>query len=167
MSPLEQYQQDRRSGLFETTTEAEPVPATKPMSEAAHDVVNDEVLKVGQSAAKTVKAIYKDVQELEERVQSMDRWIMALGAIALIAVAGAILAIFLLLKDTPIQVQREQPVKTKIVTQTKVQKLKVMVANGDDKWRRKACYLYRDWQACLAYKSDLPSVVRVGRDDLN
>lgn len=37
---------------------------------------------------------------------------------------------------------------------------------NNDEWRRKMCYAYGDWNACLAYKKDLPSRARVGRSDL-
>lgn len=44
---------------------------------------------------------------------------------------------------------------------------KVYVTKTSDKWRKKLCYGYGDWSACLAYKTGLPSRARVGRTDLN
>ena len=37
---------------------------------------------------------------------------------------------------------------------------------ADNSWRRKLCYSYGDWDACLAYQKGLPFRARVGRTDL-
>jgi len=43
---------------------------------------------------------------------------------------------------------------------------RLMAQVSDDYWRKKACFTYRDWDACLAYEKGLPSAIRMGRMDL-
>ncbi len=43
---------------------------------------------------------------------------------------------------------------------------RMMERDAEDTWRKKLCYGYGDWDACLAYRKNLPLRARVGREDL-
>ena len=69
-----------------------------------------------------------------------------------------------LLKEAPPQVIYKTKHSVRYKIKTKVQK--VYIAKSTDEWRRRYCYEVGNWDACLAYKDNLPLRARVGRTDL-
>lgn len=181
MSPLEQYQNDKRSGLYESTTEPAAVPASRltyptpklhPDSEAQESprsvVLPDPMGKTKE----TVQIIYGDVMRLERKVKDMDNWVMGAVVMSVIALAISLGALYYVSKNQPEQKStttkaestRPPQIQPKIITKTKIKK--IYVAQKDSMWRRKMCYDYGDWNACRIYTKNLPARARVGRIDL-
>lgn len=157
MSTLENYQDKKRSGLYDDTTTAqdivEPVRPEQPVRQ-------ERVVLPDHSAQTrdTVRVMYADVVKLEKSVKTL-RW-LSICAIAISLLALIVSLYSLTNKPTrTVRVEIEKPIyKTKVK--------KVIVASRKDHWRKKLCYGYGDWNACLAYKKGLPFRARVGRSDL-
>ena len=159
MTPLELYHQEKRSGRFDNKPTPEP-PQDSAAPETRKEPVSVALPDPRLEQVETLKAIYRDVQELEGKLQT-NRWITAVLVILwLIGVAWASYS----LMNTPKEVVRVEVPKTRVVDKTKVKK--VYIAQKNSKWRERLCYDYGDWIACLAYKKNLPARARVGRLDL-
>lgn len=150
MSPLEEFHQKKRSGLYEDTvsgqdTIEDPRPKTK-----THDprTFKDNVAVV-------IRGFTKDLMELERKLANTQDFVMKL------LVAVILLLFVILFCAYKILSSDSKPLAT-----TKTIKEKVYVKSSEDKWRKKYCYETGDWNACLAYKENLPARARVGRWDL-
>lgn len=155
MTPLEQYQHDKRSGLYESTTEPKAEPAAKPYQAPSEPQAKPSKVVLPDpygEQTRTIRAMYKDITGLEKDMKKIKTWALVIGILIILWLAA--LTYF----------RAETVTVTEVRTKTKVKK--IYVAQKSSKWREKLCYAYGDWNACLAYKENLPARARVGRMDL-
>lgn len=188
LSPLQEFAELRKSGLYHPDTESN-WPSRPKQPEALEPPPKVEYTP---PPTPTQQPVVK-----QETVTTKGWWLPILN---LLLIVGII--IYLLVTPTKVTEPTPKPPEVKVKTVTKVKwktrwKTRVVkkvttkeviprayrVAREnlatarlriarlieelhDDPWRKKACYFYKDWDACLAYEKHLPSVVRIGRQDL-
>ena len=181
-TPLEELAEAKRSGKFHPETEKNW--PTEDAKEKAKEVMADSKVldpeqdrpapKISVPKHTTFEPPYASNSAFREHVEEQFYW----NAGFLLAILS-ILAILVLMNADKIDGKRPAP-KSKEISKPfkeappkvikKVVKVptvkKVYIAEENNAWRRKLCYAYGDWNACLAYKKDLPSRARVGRTDL-
>lgn len=156
-SPIETFAEAKRSGQYHPETEKN-WPENKPSTKIDPEEV------FGSEVPIFSEPIYS-FEDL--RTPTKTDWfhtvmlILIFAAVLFIAIIGRNITI-----NTKTAAVASPKVITKVVTKIKTKLKKVYITKTSDKWRHKLCYIYRDWNACLAYKKDLPFVARIGRKDI-
>jgi hypothetical protein len=146
-SPLEEYAEAKRSGIHPETEKNWP---DKPITE------DDEEPTI-------VPPIKPPVIDRPVTVQPPSSKLLVTTIVGfLITIALLVYLIINSRNNDTAQLYKEAP--PKIVYKTKVRK--IYVTKASDKWRKKYCYESGNWDACLAYKTNLPLRARIGRNDL-
>ena len=146
MSPLETYAEAKRSGKYHPITEKN-WPTEKKVN---NGLVLDE--PVGAEVILPTPII-KSYGTTSTGETNYHKWIQTIGVLIIL-----ILLAFLAFRTTPDH--------KSVVYKDRVKIKKVYISKSTGKWRKKLCYTYRDWNACLAYKKNLPFVATIGRKDL-
>lgn len=200
MSPVEEFAEARRSGLYdrEWPEKPEEIAAHNPTGPQSHNE-DEDYLAIKESLER--QRIRQQVEK-EQRISRLDEERSKKNRTntkgATDTVLFIILAVWLLIvsivlfvhinenvhvdKKTKKEVVYKTRYKTKKIKVVEVpkdyretkenlatakQRIRRLIArNARDTWRKKLCYGYGDWDACLAYKKNLPLRARVGREDL-
>jgi hypothetical protein len=162
MSPLETYAEAKRSGTHPDTLENWP---DKPEEIPVHT-------PIGPTP--------EPIKPLDVEIKSPWYFSPAIEIIHLIITLTLVFAVLWLfqydkdingtaqlLKEAPPKVSETKRIyKTKHSVRYKTKVKRVYVAKNSGKWRKRYCYETGNWDACLAYKTNLPLRARIGRTDL-
>lgn len=191
LTPVEKYFEEKRSGKYHPETLKNWPEQTA--QEKAAEIMNDsKVLDPEQD--RPLPKQPTQVTNLEKKIYTLQTWLVLVGII-LFGVLIFIAVHFIDHKKAePVktsEIFKEAPPKPKIVYKTKVvTKVKKVIPREyriarenlatarlriqrlvdeqkeNQSWRKRLCYEYGDWNACLAYKKNLPLRARVVRIDL-
>lgn len=167
MTSLEQYQHERRSGLYDTTEPKDADP-TQPTKQAPPPM---EIPKPTKSEPVSKDALRAVLVDLKGDINGLRSDIKKASNTALVLLffffLTAVACLAFLLKPEK-ATTKPLPVKqaVKIIKKKQVIVKKVQAKPKVDEWRKKKCYETGDWYACLAFKENLPARARVGRLDL-
>lgn len=156
MTSLEEFAEAKKSGRYH--------PATLENWPEKSDVIPD---VISPNTPPLTSPIYEEKPE-KNRIYTNNKNNLNWFNYSIIAWLIILTIAIIMLHNKKTQTTALTPFKEappKVILKTKVEK--VYVAKSDDKWRKKLCYGYGDWNACLAYKTNLPFRSRVGRTDLN
>lgn len=181
MTPLELYQQNRRSGKYHPETEKN-WPTKSDISTASEVQEDSKVLDdpydipppktttaPGPNYASADRLAHIDFESqanklnlnlLTIRLDSFFSIQVFWNVVFIFAITALFIGMVILHKERPAPKPQTKTVYRKAPAK------KVLVTRTDDKKRREMCYVYGDWNACLAYKKNIPFRARVGRTDL-
>jgi len=162
VSPLEEYQQEKRSGLYHPDTEknwptkqVDPYPDSTIIEPPAPTPVV-EIERPVPAASNVVVAQPSDIIWIHI-------FLIIILVLQLISLYGILSNKAPVVEAKPAVAQVMYKTHYKTLYKTKVKKIYVAASPI---WRKTLCYKYGDWNACTAYKKDLPWRARLGRTDL-
>jgi len=158
MSPLETYAEAKRSGVYHPETEKNWPTKTESDIDPVKIIEEKKEPDIGRPAPLPVSSD-GDSQKVSSGIM-VHLWCQSIGILIILIILA-----FLVFKPSPV-VEKEKTPAPEIVYKDRVKVKKVYISSADDKWRKKLCYSYGDWNGCLAYKKNLPFRARLGRRDL-